>query len=166
MYFFSSPQLISVQAIRCHCATAHVRLRGSSPWEARWTKIAEPYSRLARARKSDAGCWSEMAEASRSDGQRARCRTCIERSAEDKREAFTRSVAALVEEGELTHAARVFKSANLPPSSPETLEQLRSFYLGRQGLRTPSGRATLGPLLLRRVVSGCDWIGVCDSARF
>ena len=109
-----------------------------------------------RIRKFDAGNWSELLESSRRRVQRSNRRTSIERSAEEKHETMCRAVTALVEQGELSHAARVLKSAGLAPGSPETLAQLRDPNLRPQELRTPlpDGVASFVPLAGLRLDAG------------
>jgi hypothetical protein len=109
-----------------------------------------------RIRKFDAGNWSELLESSRRSAQGSNRRTSIERSAEEKQEAMCRAVTALVEQGELSHAARVLKSAGLAPGSPETLAQLRDPNLRPQELRTPlpDGVASFVPLAGLRLDAG------------
>ncbi len=107
-------------------------------------------------RKFDAGDWSELPESSRRSTQGSNRRTSAERSAEEKQEAMCRAVTALVEQDELSHAARVLKSAGFAPGSPETLAQLRDPNLRPQELRIslPDRVASFVPLAGVRLDAG------------
>ena len=75
-----------------------------------------------RVRMFDDGQWGALLQASRQVGRRS-----VTTRAFSEAEAFQaklRAATALIEKGELSHAARVLKSAGLAPGNTDTLRQL------------------------------------------
>ena len=73
----------------------------------------------------DGGQWDVLLDACRST-RAGTSRRAVQRTPEGAQEAKVRAATALVERGELSHAARVLKSSGLAPGVPATLQELRT----------------------------------------
>ena len=80
----------------------------------------------------DEGQWRQLLEQARATGRGGR--VTQPRSAEELRAAQLRAATALVEEGELSHGARVLRSSGLAPGTADTLGELRHPDLRPQAL--------------------------------
>jgi hypothetical protein len=89
-----------------------------------------------RNRMFDSGRWLDLLEGGRRTVPTERAQRTTQ-SADEEREARQRAATALVEQGELSHAARVLKSPGLAPGTEATLLQLRSPSLRPQALMSP-----------------------------
>ena len=77
-----------------------------------------------RIRLFDAGQWGELIQASRRSVRHVR--GADNRSAEQQLESRLRAAAALIHQGEFSHAARLLQSNGVAPGTADTLQELRN----------------------------------------